>query len=100
MQDKDRAWRRPRARERPSEKREKDICHVMDCNGSDIFISLMDDSARNEARNERGGGMCRVVVCGAAGVMGGAVGVTGSWPSQARSETHGTGSRKLKKKCS
>jgi len=24
----------------------------MDCNGSDIFISLMDDSARNEAQDE------------------------------------------------
>jgi len=33
---------------------------VMDCNGSDIFISLMDDSARNEAQDEwaLGGGRC------------------------------------------
>jgi len=38
----------------------RDICHVMDCNGSDIFISLMDDSARNEAQDEwaLGGGRC------------------------------------------
>lgn len=77
---------RPEA-EREGGRERRDICHVMDCNGSDIFISLMDDSARNEAedgwpkRSGKGGGCRRGWLEEGGGRR--EEGSTGSWPNQA-----------------
>lgn len=73
----------------------RDICHVMDCNGSDIFISLMDDSARNEAQD----GWLKWAGEAVGGCQGGWLqergqGSKGSWPNQAQNEKHATGSWK------